>query len=154
LGALLFGRIGDIYGRKIAFVIAALSMLAGTLGIGVLPTYAQIGLASAILVFVLRIIQGLALGGGYGAIIVYLGESIPERRRGLLTGLLFTTPAIGMAIAAGMESTVEAAFGSEALFAWGWRVPFIVAGIVIALIALSMHLFYRETPVSSMLRTR
>ncbi len=153
LGALLFGRIGDIYGRKVAFVLAALSMLAGTLGIGILPTYAQIGLAASVLVFILRIIQGLALGGGYGAVIVYLGESVPERRRGTYTGILFTTPAIGMAIAAGMESLVEATFGTEALMTWAWRIPFIVAGLVIAIIALIMHLFYKETPVFSMLRT-
>ena len=153
LGALLFGRIGDIYGRKIAFVLAAVSMLSGTVGIGILPTYAQIGLAASVLVFILRIIQGLALGGGYGAIIVYLGESIPERRRGTYTGILFTTPAIGMAIAASMESLVEAWIGTEGLIAWGWRIPFIVAGIVIAVIALIMHLFYKETPVFSMLRT-
>ncbi len=153
LGALLFGRIGDIYGRKVAFVLAAVSMLAGTLGIGLLPTYAQIGLAASVLVFVLRIIQGLALGGGYGAVIVYLGESVPERRRGLFTGILFTTPAIGMGIAASMESIVESVFGVEALETWAWRIPFIVAGSVIALIALIMHLFYKETPVFSALRT-
>ncbi|WP_290902365.1 MFS transporter [Ferroglobus sp.] len=153
LGALLFGRIGDIYGRKIAFVIAALSMLAGTVGIGILPTYAQIGIVASILVFILRIIQGLALGGGYGAIIVFLGESVPERRRGMYTGILFTTPAIGMAIAASMESLVESWLGPEGLEAWGWRIPFIVAGLVIAFIALIMHLFYKETPVFSMLRT-
>ena len=153
LGALLFGRIGDIYGRKIAFVLAATSMLAGTVGIGILPTYAQIGIAASVLVFVLRIIQGLALGGGYGAVIVYLGESVPERRRGTYTGILFTTPAVGMAIAASMESLVESWLGPEGLVAWGWRIPFIVAGLVIAAIALIMHLFYKETPVFSMLRT-
>ncbi len=153
LGALLFGRIGDIYGRKVAFVIAALTMLSGTLGIGLLPTYVQIGIVASVLVFILRIIQGLALGGGYGAAIVYLGESVPERRRGLYTGILFTTAAMGMAIAASMESIVESVFGVEALMTWAWRIPFIAAGLIIALIALIMHLFYKETPVFSSLRT-
>ena len=102
LGALLFGRIGDVYGRKIAFVLAALTMLAGTLGIGLLPTYAQIGILASIAVFVLRIIQGLALGGGFGAVIVYLGESVPEKRRGFYTGFLFTTAPLGIAVVAAM----------------------------------------------------
>ena len=153
LGALLFGRIGDVYGRRVAFVIAAIAMLTGTIGIGVLPSYAQIGLVASVLVFILRIIQGLALGGGYGAVIVYLGESIPERRRGLFTGILFTTPAIGMGIAASMESLVEFLFGVEALKLWAWRIPFIVAGSIITIIALIMHFFYKETPVFSALRT-
>lgn len=153
LGALLFGWIGDIYGRKRAFVLAALMMLAGTLGIGLLPTYAQVGILVSVLVFILRIIQGLALGGGYGAVIVYLGESIPERRRGLYTGVLFTTPAVGLAVAYGMLSIVERVFGTEALNAWAWRIPFIVAGVVVLSIALMMQLFYEETPVFKTLRT-
>lgn len=153
LGALIFGRLGDIYGRKFAFVVAAISMLAGTLGIGVLPTYAQIGIAASIAVFILRIIQGLALGGGYGAMIVYLGETVPERRRGTYTGILFTTPAIGLAIGASMVSLVEYWLGREGLYAWGWRIPFIVAGLIIIIIALIMHFFYKETPIFSMLRT-
>ena len=152
LGALLFGRIGDIYGRKVAFILAAISMLAGTLGIGVLPTYTQIGVAASVTVFILRIIQGLALGGGYGAMIVYLGESVPERRRGFYTGFLFTTPALGIAIVAGMISIIEATMGPDALKIWAWRLPFIIAGVIVLVVALVMHFFYKETPIFSMLK--
>lgn len=153
LGALLFGRIGDIYGRKKAFIIAALSMLAGTIGIGVLPTYAKIGILASIAVFVLRIIQGLALGGGYGAMIVYLGESVPENKRGFYTGFLFTTPALAIAIVSGMIGIIGSSIGDKALEAWGWRIPFIVAGLIVATVAIIMHYFYKETPVFTMLKT-
>jgi MFS family permease len=153
LGALLFGRIGDVYGRKIAFVLAALTMLAGTLGIGLLPTYAQIGILASIAVFVLRIIQGLALGGGFGAVIVYLGESVPEKRRGFYTGFLFTTAPLGIAVVAAMIGAIEAWFGAEALEEWAWRLPFIIAGVIVTIVAIIMHMFYRETPVFSMLKT-
>ena len=152
LGALLFGRIGDIYGRKIAFVLAALCMLAGTLGIGLLPTYAQIGALASIAVFVLRIIQGLALGGGFGAAIVYLGESVPEKRRGFYTGFLFTTAPLGIAVVAGMIGIISSTFGEEALKTWAWRLPFIIAGLIVVIVAIVLHLFYKETPVFSMLK--
>jgi len=97
LGAIVFGKIGDQFGRKVAFITAMSLMLVGTLGIGLLPGYAEIGILASVGVFILRIIQGLALGGGYGAAITYLGEFVPEHRRGFFTGFLFTTPAAGMA---------------------------------------------------------
>ncbi|ADB58191.1 MFS transporter [Archaeoglobus profundus] len=153
LGALIFGRIGDIYGRKVAFVAAAFTMLAGTLGIGILPGYAQIGILASVLVFVLRIIQGLALGGGFGATIVYLGESIPEKRRGFFTGFLFTTAPLGIAIVAAMISIIGSYFGADALNEWAWRIVFILSGLIVTIVALIMHFFYKETPVFTMLKT-
>ena len=152
LGALLFGRIGDIYGRKIAFVSAAFTMLAGTLGIGLLPGYAQIGILASVLVFVLRIIQGLALGGGFGATIVYLGESVPERRRGFYTGFLFTTAPLGIAVVAAMISVIGSYFGANALNEWAWRIVFIFSGVIVTIVALIMHFLYKETPVFTMLK--
>jgi len=152
LGALLFGKIGDQYGRKIAFLVAISMMMVGTLGIAILPGYAQLGILASIGVFVLRIIQGLALGGGFGAAITYLGEFTPDHRRGFITGFLFTTAALGMAIAASLSSYFQGYFGTEAFEAYGWRWCFVVAGIVVFVVALIIHLLYRETPVFTALK--
>lgn len=153
LGALLFGRIGDIYGRKFAFILAITLLMLGTLSLGLLPTYAKIGVAASIAVFLLRIMQGLALGGGYGAAIVYLGESVPEHRRGLITGLLFTTPAAAIAIIAGIISIIQSALGKAAFEAWGWRLVFVISALLGFGVAITLHLLYRETPIFEALRT-
>jgi len=153
IGALLFGRIGDVYGRKFAFVLAALTMIICTIGIGILPTYAQIGILASILVFILRAIQGLSLGGGFGAIMVYLGESIPEKRRGTYTGIIFTSVVIALAFAAGMESLIESWLGQAGLEAWGWRIAFVSVGLILIPVVLIMHFYYKETPVFSTLKT-
>ncbi|ACB40761.1 MFS transporter [Pyrobaculum neutrophilum] len=152
LGAILFGKIGDQYGRKIAFTLAMTLMLAGTLGIGLLPTYDQIGILASIGVFVLRIIQGLALGGGFGAALVYLGEFAPEHRRGFITGFLFTTAPAGMGTAALLQVIIASMVGKETFGQWGWRINFIVAGVIVFVVALVIHFFYKETPIFSMLK--
>lgn len=152
IGALLFGKIGDQYGRKVAFLTAISMMMVGTLGIAILPGYETIGILASIGVFVLRIIQGLALGGGFGAAITYLGEFTPDHRRGLITGFLFTTAALGMAIAANLASFFQSYFGSEAFEAYGWRWCFVVAGIIVFIVALIIHLLYKETPVFTALK--
>ncbi len=152
LGALMFGKIGDQYGRKVAFLTAISMMLIGTLGIGLLPTYASIGILASLGVFLLRIIQGLALGGGFGAAITYLGEFTPDHRRGLITGFLFTTAALGMAIAANLSSFFREYFGTEAFETYGWRWCFIVAGLVVFIVVLIIHLLYKETPVFTALK--
>jgi len=152
LGAILFGKIGDQFGRRVAFISALLLMLAGTLGIGLLPGYAEIGILASIGVFLLRIVQGLALGGGFGAAITYLGEFVPEHRRGLFTGFLFTTAPAGMAVVGTLVWAFSTALGPQQFNAWGWRFNFIVAGVVVFIVALTMHMFYKETPVFSMLK--
>lgn len=153
LGALLFGNIGDRFGRRTSFLIALSMMLFGTVGIGLLPSYASIGLAASVGVFILRIIQGLALGGGYGSAIVYLGEFIPEHRRGLITGFLFATPAAGLGVASTLQVGISNFLGLAAFKDWGWRINFIVAGVIVFIVVLSMFLFYKETPIFSMLRS-
>lgn len=152
VGALLFGKIGDQYGRKVSFLTAISMMMVGTIGIAVLPTYATLGILASIGVFILRIVQGLALGGGYGAAITYLGEFTPDHRRGLITGFLFTTPAFGMAIAANLASQLQGYFGQEAFDAYGWRWCFVIAGVVVFIVALIIHLLYKETPVFTALK--
>jgi len=152
LGALMFGKIGDQFGRKIAFLTAISMMMVGTIGIALLPGYATLGIIASIGIFILRIIQGLALGGGYGAAITYLGEFTPDHRRGLITGFLFTTAAFGMAIAANLASFFRGYFGSEAFEAFGWRWCFIVAGLIVFVVALIIHFLYKETPVFTTLK--
>ena len=152
LGALMFGKIGDQYGRKIAFLTAITMMMLGTLGIAVLPGYASIGVLASIGIFLLRIIQGLALGGGYGAAITYLGEFTPDRVRGLVTGFLFTTPAFGMAIAGNLASLFQGYFGIELFKSYGWRWCFVVAGLIVFVVALIIHIFYKETPIFTTLK--
>jgi len=152
LGALMFGKIGDQFGRKIAFLTAITMMMVGTLGIAALPSYATWGVIASIGIFVLRIIQGLALGGGYGAAITYLGEFTPDHLRGLITGFLFTTPAFGMAIAGNLASVLQNYFGIETFQAYGWRWCFFIAGIVVFVVALIIHILYKETPVFTALK--
>ncbi|BAU23365.1 sugar transporter [Caldimicrobium thiodismutans] len=152
VGALMFGKIGDQYGRKIAFLTAISMMMVGTIGIALLPGYETLGIFASIGVFILRIIQGLALGGGYGAAITYLGEFTPDHRRGLITGFLFTTPAFGMALAANIASALQGYFGTEAFEATGWRWCFVIAGVVVFVVALIIHYLYKETPVFTALK--
>ncbi|MEZ0343269.1 MAG: MFS transporter [Caldimicrobium sp.] len=152
LGALMFGKIGDQYGRKVAFLVAISMMMIGTIGIALLPGYAELGIIASLGVFLLRIIQGLALGGGFGAAITYLGEFTPDHRRGLITGILFTTAATGMAIAANIVSFFTDYFGKEAFEASGWRWCFIVAGLAVFTVAIIIHILYKETPIFTALK--
>lgn len=152
LGALIFGKIGDQFGRKIAFLTAISIMFIATLGIGLIPGYTQIGFLASVGVFLLRILQGLALGGGYGAAIVYLGEFVPEHRRGLVTGFLFTTPSAGIATVTAIQVAITSLIGAQAYSEWGWRFNFIIAASIVFVVALAIHLLYKETPIFSLVR--
>lgn len=152
LGALLFGKIGDQYGRKIAFLTAITMMMVGTIGIALLPGYSSIGIFASIGLFVLRIIQGLALGGGFGAAITYLGEFTPDHRRGFITGFLFTTAALGMALAGNIVSLLQSYFGKEAFELYGWRWCFAIAGSLVFVVAIIIHSLYKDTPVFTALK--
>ncbi len=152
LGALMFGKIGDQFGRKVSFFTAITMMMVGTLGIAFLPGYASWGILASILLFICRIVQGLALGGGFGAAITYLGEFTPDHRRGFITGFLFTTAALGMALAGNIVSILQGYFGKEVFEAYGWRWAFIIAGVLVFVVATIIHLLYKETPVFTTLR--
>jgi MHS family proline/betaine transporter-like MFS transporter len=152
LGALMFGKIGDQFGRKVSFFTAITMMMIGTLGIAFLPGYAAWGVLASILLFICRIVQGLALGGGFGAAITYLGEFTPDHRRGFITGFLFTTAALGMALAGNIVSILQGYFGKEAFEAYGWRWAFIIAGLLVFVVATIIHLLYKETPVFTTLK--
>ncbi len=149
LGALVFGRIGDRAGRKGAFLVTVVLMGGATFAIGLLPTYAQVGLLAPALLVLMRIVQGFALGGEYGGAAIYVAEHAPADRRGWATGWVQTSAAFGLLgalmVILASRLVVGAAFGPEAFDAWGWRIPFLVSAGLLA-ISIWMRLKLSESP--------
>src|SRR6201982_1227028 len=133
LGAFLFGWMGDRIGRKYTFLVTLSGMGLGTGAIGLIPTYEQIGLAAAFILFGLRIIQGLCLGGEYGGAITYVAEHVSDERRGYYTGWLQTSPTLGIVVSLAVIIAVRSYFGDQAFNAWAWRVPFLVSFLLVAI---------------------
>src|SRR5688572_11560022 len=127
LGALFFGRIGDLIGRKFAFLATLLIMGGSTAAIGLLPGYQTIGIAAPIILVILRLLQGLALGGEYGGAAVYVAEHVPDSRRGFYTSFIQTTATIGLFVSLIVILIVRFAVGEEAFRVWGWRIPFVLS---------------------------
>ena len=148
LGAFLFGWLGDRVGRKYTFLITLSGMGLGTGVIGLIPTFDQIGVAAAFLLFGLRMIQGLCLGGEYGGAITYVAEHVSDERRGYYTGWLQTSPTLGIVVALAVVLATRGYFGDEAFnAAWGaWRIPFLVSFLLVA-IAIYIRLQLGETPI-------
>jgi MFS family permease len=146
LGAFVFGWLGDKVGRKYTFLVTLSGMGISTALIGFIPTYAQIGLAAAILLFVLRLIQGLCLGGEYGGAITYVAEHIDDARRGYYTGWLQTSPTLGIVVSLAVIIGTRTYLGVDAFNDWGWRIPFIISFLLVA-IAIYIRLSLQETPV-------
>ena len=146
LGALVFGRIGDLVGRKYTFLITIVVMGLSTALVGVLPTYAQIGIWAPILLVTLRLAQGLALGGEYGGAATYVAEHAPRGRRGYYTSWIQTTATLGFFLSLAVILACRLGFGEAAFKAWGWRVPFLIS---VALLAVSVYIRLRlqESPV-------
>ncbi|WP_290678250.1 MFS transporter [Aquabacterium sp.] len=134
-GALVFGRLGDMIGRKYTFLVTILIMGLSTFIVGVLPGYAQIGAAAPVILIVLRLLQGLALGGEYGGAATYVAEHAPHGRRGAYTAWIQTTATMGLFLSLLVILGVRTAIGEEAFADWGWRIPFLVS---IALLAISV----------------
>ena len=151
LGALVFGRIGDLTGRKFAFLTTLLIMGGSTAAIGFLPSYARIGIAAPIILVLLRLLQGLALGGEYGGAAVYVAEHAPDGRRGYYTSFIQTTATLGLFVSLAVILIVRAIVGEEAFKAWGWRVPFIVSLLLLA-ISYYIRVRLRESPLFSALK--
>jgi MFS family permease len=151
LGALVFGRIGDMIGRKFAFLLTLLIMGGSTAAIGLLPTYASIGIAAPIILVLLRLLQGLALGGEYGGAAVYVAEHAPDGKRGYYTSFIQTTATLGLFISLVVILAVRRAVGEEAFHAWGWRVPFLLS---VVLVAMSYYIRVRlkESPLFTRLK--
>src|SRR5437588_7720801 len=146
LGAFLFGWLGDRVGRKYTFLITLSGMGLGTGAIGLIPTFQSIGLTAAFLLFGLRLVQGLCLGGEYGGAITYVAEHIEDAKRGYYTGWLQTSPTLGIVLSLGTIIGIRSYLGVEAFNDWGWRVPFIISLLLVA-IAIWIRLSLGETPI-------
>src|SRR5881397_1066794 len=146
LGAFLFGWLGDRVGRKYTFLITLTGMGVGTGCIGLIPTYETIGLTAAFLLFGLRMVQGLCLGGEYGGAITYVAEHVSDERRGYYTGWLQTSPTLGIVISLVVILGCRAYFGNDVFNDWAWRIPFLVSFLLVA-IAIYIRLQLQETPI-------
>src|SRR5215471_7874411 len=148
LGAFLFGWLGDRVGRKYTFLITLTGMGIGTGCIGLIPTFDSIGLTAAFILFGLRMIQGLCLGGEYGGAITYVAEHVSDERRGYYTGWLQTSPTLGIVVALAVVAGTREYFGQESFNApWGaWRIPFLISFLLVA-IAIYIRLQLGETPI-------
>lgn len=145
LGALVFGWFGDKTGRKKTFLVTITLMGLATVAIGLLPDYGQIGLAAPILLLIMRVLQGFALGGEYGGAAIYVAEHSPPKKRGLLTGWIQTTAAMGLIGALAVILITRAIVGTEAFDEWGWRIPFLLSALLLA-VSLWIRLRLNESP--------
>jgi MFS family permease len=145
-GALVFGRIGDIVGRKNTFLVTMIIMGASTFAVGLLPSAAQIGILAPILLVALRVLQGLAIGGEYGGAAIYVAEHAPQNRRGFYTSFIQITATIGLFISLILILAVRNMMSPEEFNDWGWRVPFLVS-IFLLLISIWIRLQLQESPV-------
>jgi MFS family permease len=156
-GALFFGRIGDIVGRKYAFLVTLLIMGGATAVIGFLPTYAQIGIAAPIILLVIRILQGLALGGEYGGAAVYVAEHVPDHRRGFYTSFIQITATLGLFLSLAVILIVQnlmspEQFAGKAGGIGGWRIPFLISIFLVG-ISLYVRLRMKESPIFRQLKS-
>ncbi len=145
LGALVFGRLGDLVGRKYTFLVTMTLMGIGTFMIGVLPTYASIGIAAPILLILLRLVQGLALGGEYGGAATYVAEHAPNGKRGFYTSWIQTTATLGLFMALLIILGIRTAMGEAAFNEWGWRIPFLLSVVLLG-VSIWIRLQLAESP--------
>jgi predicted MFS family arabinose efflux permease len=144
-GALVFGRLGDMIGRKYTFLVTILIMGISTFIVGLLPNYASIGIAAPIILITLRILQGLALGGEYGGAATYVAEHAPHGKRGAFTAWIQTTATLGLFLSLMVILGTRTAIGEAAFADWGWRVPFLVSVFLLA-ISVWIRLSMNESP--------
>ncbi|MCW3837661.1 MFS transporter [Sphingomonas canadensis] len=145
-GALVFGRIGDLVGRKNTFLVTMGLMGLSTFVVGLLPSYATIGVVAPILLVVMRLVQGLALGGEYGGAATYVAEHAPDNKRGLYTSFIQTTATLGLFAALLVVIGTRTLIGEDAFKEWGWRVPFLVS-IVLLAVSMWIRMQLAESPV-------
>jgi MFS family permease len=145
-GALFFGCIGDMVGRRIAFIFTLSIMGGSTAAIGLLPTFKTAGWIAPVALIIIRLLQGLALGGEYGGAAVYLAEHVPDGKRGFYTSFLQTTSGFGMAISLSVILATEHSMNGPAFQQWGWRLPFLLSLILVA-ISLVIRIRMRESPI-------
>src|SRR5216684_5868691 len=145
-GALLFGRIGDLVGRKYTFLVTIIFMGASTFLVGLLPTFSAVGWLAPILMVTLRLVQGLALGGEYGGAATYVAEHAPNDRRGYDTSWIQTTATLGLFLALLVILGIRSWLGEASFGDWGWRIPFLLSGILF-MISIWIRLTLNESPV-------
>ena len=145
-GALVFGRIGDLVGRKYTFLVTMGIMGVSTFLVGLLPSYASIGVAAPILLVTLRLLQGLALGGEYGGAATYVAEHASAGKRGFYTSWIQTTATLGLFAALLVVIGTRTALGEEAFAAWGWRIPFLISVLLLG-VSLWIRMQLSESPV-------
>ena len=144
-GAILFGRLGDMIGRKYTFLITILIMGLATFIVGILPTYASIGVAAPVILIALRLLQGLALGGEYGGAATYVAEHSPQGRRGEYTSWIQTTATLGLFLSLMVILGTRTAIGEAAFADWGWRIPFLVSILLLA-VSVYIRMSMNESP--------
>src|SRR5215813_4059489 len=152
-GALVFGRIGDLVGRKYTFLITIVVMGASTAAIGLLPTYAKIGFAAPIILVLLRLVQGLALGGEYGGAATYVAEHAAHGKRGYDTSWIQTTATLGLFMALIVIGVARWKMGADEFKAWGWRLPFLVSVILLAF-SIYIRLKLQESPIFKAMKSQ
>ena len=130
-GALFFGKLGDTVGRKYTFLETLLLMGGSTFAVAFVPTYAQIGLISPTILVILRLVQGLALGGEYGGATTYVAEHTPDTRRGFFTSLIQLTATIGLVLSIAVIFTCRVTLSPDEFQDWGWRIPFMLSGLLV-----------------------
>jgi MFS family permease len=145
-GALVFGRIGDMIGRKYTFLVTIVIMGLSTFLVGILPSYATIGVAAPVILIALRMLQGLALGGEYGGAATYVAEHAPNGKRGLYTSFIQTTATLGLFLSLLVILGCRFALGNEAFEAWGWRIPFLLSVVLLG-ISVWIRLQLSESPL-------
>jgi MFS family permease len=144
-GAIVFGRLGDLWGRKNTFLVTMLLMGLSTFVVGLLPSYAAIGVAAPLILVAMRLVQGLALGGEYGGAATYVAEHAPNGKRGFYTSFIQITATAGLMISLVVILGVRLSIGEEAFASWGWRIPFLVSILMLG-VSLWIRLKLAESP--------
>ncbi len=150
-GALVFGRLGDIVGRKYTFLVTLILMGGSTFAIGLIPNYETIGIAAPLLVLLLRLVQGLALGGEYGGAATYVAEHSPDNKRGFYTSFIQTTATLGLFVSLGVILSVRQSIGVDQFSEWGWRIPFLLSAILVG-VSIFIRLRMNESPLFAKLK--
>lgn len=146
LGALVFGRVGDVVGRKNTFLVTMALMGVSTFCVGLLPGYDQIGIAAPVILLLLRLAQGLAIGGEYGGAAIYVAEHAPAKKRGLQTSWIQTTAVGGLLLSLIVIMTARSAIAPDAFAEWGWRIPFLVSILLLG-ISMWIRMKLNESPI-------
>ena len=152
LGAIVFGHLGDLIGRKYTFLVTMATMGLSTALVGLLPTYASFGLGSTALLVLLRLLQGLALGGEYGGAATYVAEHVPDKQRGFYTSFIQTTATLGFFLSMVVIATTRSSLSADEFKSWGWRVPFLLSFLLLA-VSLYIRIKMKESPLFARAKT-